>query len=444
LTKSHRLRVLAAFGPALLAAGAVAGSASNAFAATAPAQPVNDAQFATMGGVAPQFLANAETIPHWTFQYTDPENGVTYPITMAGSDPRLNGSTTIPVVIIPLKLNFVAAGQDTSVLNDYFGTDPGYRAVPVNHTFDGNTKVDQTLASPIFSPNGYDSNLGGDQNVQFGDAFMRAQFNKIGSAYHVNLFPSVLPTQTLDVPATKGIAYVRPAGALTGTAEVTWFSTQLQSLMGSLQISAKTLPLFLTDNVLLYQKTYNNCCILGYHGAGMPVGRGAGSANGQGMQPVQTFAYTAYVTPGTYSGFISDYTGTRKAPSPTRGLSDIHALSHEIAEWLDDPFTNNAVQPWRVASAPQYGCTTVLEVGDPVVGIWFGMDGNNDANAYGQWHPEDEVFAQWFGRGGIETALKTTGFSGSPWAPRFTFMGPLTTGISATLAMGFGDYADNC
>lgn len=439
MTKSHRLRVLAAFGPAILTAAGVFASvsASSAFAGTAPAAPANDAQFATMGGVAPQFLANAETIPHWTFQYTDPKNGVTYPITMAGSDPRLNGSTTIPVVIIPLKLNFVAAGQDTSVLNDYFGTDPGYRAVPVNHTFDGTTKVAQTVDSPIFSSNTYDANLGGDTG-QFGDAYMRAQFNKIRSTYHVKLSASVVPTQTLNVPATKGIAYVRPAGALTGTAEVTWFSTQLQSLMGSLQISAETLPLFLTDNVLLYQKTYDNCCILGYHGAGMPVGRGAGSANGRGKQPVQTFAYTAYVTPGTYSGFISDYTGTRTAPRPTRGLSDIHALSHEIAEWLDDPFTNNAVQPWKVASAPQYGCTSVLEVGDPVVGIWFGMNGNTDTNAYGQWHPEDEVFAQWFGRGGIEPVL------GPSWDGRMTFMGPMTLGISTLLHDAFISYAHNC
>jgi len=329
-----------------VSAAAVIGSAlstSAASAGTATAQP-QDARFTTQGGVPAQFLPGATTIDHWTFQYTDPTNHVTYPITMVGSDPRADGSTTIPVVIIPVKLNFLAAGQNTSVLNDYFGTDPGFRATPVTHSFDGTAKVGRTLASPIFQANGYDATLGGD-NAQYGDAFMRAQFGKIGTSYHVRLSTSVLLTQTLDVPAEKGVAYVRPAGALTGIAEVTWFSTQLQRLMGSLNVSAKTLPLFLTDNVLLYQKTYDNCCILGYHGAGMPIGHGAGSANGQGAQPVQTFAYSAYVTPGTYSGFLSDYTGTRTAPKPTRGLADIHALSHEIAEWLDDPFVNNAVQP---------------------------------------------------------------------------------------------------
>jgi hypothetical protein len=117
--------------------------------------------------------------------------------------------------------------------------------------------------------------------------------------------------------------------------------------MGSLNISATTVPIFLTDNVLLYSghENYTNCCILGYHGAGMPIGHGAGSANGNGKQPVQTFIYAAWTTPGTYSGFLSDYTGTRAAPSPTRGLADIHALSREVSEWLDDPYVNNAVQP---------------------------------------------------------------------------------------------------
>ena len=453
MTKSHRLRVLAAFGPALLAASAVAASASNAFASTATAQPEGEALFTTQGSVASQFLAGATTIPHWTFQYTDPTNGVTYPITMAGTDPRVGGSTTIHTVLIPLKMNFVAAGQDPSSLvnQGYVGFQPQF----VNHTFDGTSKLSQTEASPVFTDKTYPTDLGGDTG-QLGDVYMRAQFNKIASSYHVKLDYTVAPTQTLDVPATKGIAYERPVSQwrrtngkqttadYTGLAEVNWFSTQLQSLMGSMQISATTVPIFLTDNVLLYIKGtplgYQNCCILGYHGASMPVGHGSGQINGQGKQPVQTFMYTAYVTPGTYSGFLADYLNpSRTAPSPTRGLSDIHALSHEVSEWLDDPYTNNAVQPWKVASAPQYGCTSVLEVGDPVVGIWFGLNGNSlDARNSGLWHPEDEVFAQWFARGGIEPVL------GPSWDRRMTFMGPRTTSINATLFSGFSGYAHNC
>ena len=454
MTKSHRLRVLAAFGPAILTAAGVFASvsASSAFAGTATAQPEGQALFTTQGSVAPQFLASATTIPHWTFQFTDPTNGVTYPITMVGTDPRVGGSTTIHTVLVPLKMNFVADGQDPSSLvgQGYAAFQPQF----VNHTFDGTSKLSRVEASPVFTSNTYPTDLGGDTGL-LSDTYMRAQFNKIGSTYHVNLDYSVAPTQTLDVPATKGVAYERPVSQwrrtqqpplqttadYTGLADINWFSTQLQSLMGSLQISPTTVPIFLTDNVLLYfPRTsigYQNCCVLGYHGAAMPIGHGSGTLNGQGKQGVQTFMYAAYVTPGTYSGFLSDYTGSRIAPRPTRGLSDIHALSHEVSEFLDDPFTNNAVQPWKVASAPQYGCTTLLEVGDPVVGLWFGLNGNSDLNAYGQWHPEDEVFAQWFGRGGVEKVL------GSSWDGRFTFDGPRTTGLGFPLD-AFLTWAHNC
>jgi hypothetical protein len=449
----HRLHLRAALGLVVVAAGALGASAANAFASAPTIAPEGDPLFATQGSVAPQFLANARTVPHWTFQYTDPTNHVTYTITMAGSDPRLGGTSEIHTVIIPLKMNFVAAGQDLSSLvnQGYAGFVPNV----YNHTFDGTTKVAQTLASPEFTDFSYPAVLGGDTG-QNGDVYLRAQFNKIASSYHVKLVnDAVLPTVTLDVPSAKGIAYERPVPEwrqanglqtnleLTGLAESTWFSTQLQSLMGSLQIDSTTVPIFLTDNVLLYTKGpgagYLNCCILGYHGAGMPIGHGAGSAKGQGAQPVQTFMYSAYVTPGTYSGFLSDYlVNPRSAPAPTRGLSDIHALSHEVGEFLDDPFVNNAVLPWKSLTATQYPCTGVLEVGDPVVGVWYGLNGNTDANAYGQWHPEDLVFAQWFGHGGIEPAV------GASWDGRKTFMGPLNTGISSLYAATFGGYSPGC
>ena len=149
--------------------------------------------------------------------------------------------------------------------------------------------------------------------------------------------------------------------------------------------------------------------------------------------------YSAYVTPGTYSGFLSDYlVNPRSAPLPTRGLSDIHALSHEVGEFLDDPFVNNAVLPWISKTSPQYPCTGVLEVGDPVVGVWYGLNGNADANAYGQWHPEDLVFAQWFGHGGVEPAV------GASSDGRKTFMGPLNTAISPLFAETFGGYSPGC
>jgi hypothetical protein len=442
----------------LLGAVAVLATALTAVAAAGAPQPQaksDSAQFLTEGGVAAQYLANARTIQHWSFQYTDPTNGVTYPITMVGSDPRASGSTTVHTVIVPLALNFTAGNQDTSSLNDLGWV--GFRATPLNHTFDGSTRVNDVLSSPVFGSSFTTPAIMGGDTAQVGDAFVRAQWNKIGTGYHVSLAnDAVLPTQTINVPANQGLAYERPVGAwreangygttdtITGIANYQWFSAQLQGLIHSLQIDPTTVPIFLTDNVLLYEgnKDYTNCCVLGYHGAGIVPGYSTGPGNGKGNNAVQTYIYAAWTTPGTYSGFLTDYTGTRSAPSPTRGLADIHALSHEVSEWLDDPYVNNAVQPWLTPTAPQYGCTGVLETGDPVVGVWFPYPGNNAAATtgttyYGQYHPEDEVNAQWFGRGGIEPLF------GSAYNAHLTFMGPLTTGLGGPFA-GFGSYAQGC
>jgi hypothetical protein len=443
----------------LLAVLALAVGVLAATAAAAPAgkaKPDVSARFTTQGSVDPQFLANAKTIPHWTFQYTDPTNDTTYPITMVGSDPRSGDvNTAVHTVIVPLKLNFVAGNQDTSALDDLGFA--GFRATPLTRTFDGSTRVQDVLNSPIFSSSfTTPGDMGGD-TAQVGDAFVRSQWNKIGTGYHVSLVnDAVLPTQTLNVPANKGLAYQRPVGAwreangfgptdtVTGVADYAWFSAYLQQLIGSLHISPTTVPIFLTDNVLLYEGhgNYLNCCVLGYHGAAKVTGNGSGSANGNGKQQVQTFIYAAWSTPGSYSGFLPDYLGLPSYPWPTRGLADIHALSHEVSEWLDDPFVNNAVQPWLTPTAPQYGCTGVLETGDPVVGVWFPYNGNTaqaptGTTYYGQYHPEDEVDAQWFGRGGVEPAVSST------WDGRLTFMGPRTTGLGGAYA-GFGSYAQGC
>lgn len=423
----------------LVAAGALGlamatGPAGPVAAAPSPGGnpgPVNDARFATAGSATPTY--GTRTIPHWSFTYTDPTNAQSYTATMVGSDPRASGSTTVKTQIIPLEFSFVAAGQDMSAVNALYG----YTTHPLNWTADptagGNASdVAKTLASPIFQSYHYDSDLGGDAG-QYGDVFMRAQFNKIGSSYHVKLAnQAVLPKISFAVPASQGVAYTRFSGAVAGIVESTWFSTKIQDLIRSLNIDAQTVPIFLTHNVLLFggHDNYTNCCTLGYHGAAMPLGRGAGEANGQGNNAVHTFIYAAYTSPNTYTGFSP-------TTSPTRGLSDIHALSHEVAEWLDDPFVNNAVQPWLTPTAPQYGCTGVLETGDPVVGVWFPLPGNPDPQAFNVWHPEDEVNANWFARNG------TTALGLNSWDGRYTFMGPRTTGIGGAYA-GFGKVAQGC
>jgi hypothetical protein len=412
---------------ALAAAPLASASAGSSGGSSGPA---NDARFGTAGSVTPTY--GARTIPHWSFTYTDPTDHQSYTATMVGTDPRNGGSTTVHTEIIPLEFDFVAAGQDMSAISELYGYNAVAQDWVADPTAGSPSDVQKTLSSPVFANNTYPGDLGGDTG-QYGDVFMRAQFNKIGSSYHVRLQnDSVLPKQTFAVPASQGVAYQRVSGAVAGIVESQWFSTKLQQLMGSLKIDATTVPIFLTHNVLLFDghNNYTNCCTLGYHGAAMPLGHGAGQTNGQGNNPVQTFIYAAYTTPNTYTGFSP-------VTSPRRGLSDIHALSHEVAEWLDDPFVNNLVQPWLTPTAPQYGCTAYLETGDPVVGVWFPLPGNPDPAANNVWHPEDEVNANWFTRDG------TTALNLGSWDGRYTFMGPRTTAIPGGYD-GFATVAHGC
>ncbi|HYR93546.1 MAG TPA: hypothetical protein VEP48_05005 [Methylomirabilota bacterium] len=383
--------------------------ATSAYAAspTPPALPVieeaGSPQFTSIGGAAP--LATDKTVPHWHGQFTDPTNGVTYGYNMVGlEDPRNAGAgtTTIPVDIIPLRLEFTAEG--------------GY-------ALDGANAVSLTMASPVFQDADYTSTAfssggagplsAGNVGVQYEDAIMRSQFNKTGTAYHLKFAaPTVFDAVTLKVPKGKGDAVINRRGVILGLADINWFSTNVQSLMGSLHTDPTHLPIFLTDNVMLYIGSPAICCVIGYHGAAKATGLGYGPTNGNGNQGVQTFAFAAYSRPGTFN------------PASSHFVTDIHALSHEIAEWGDDPFVNNTVNPWLTPTAPQYGCSGFLETGDPVVGIGFHLPNNPDTRPYsdGSWHPEDEVFLPWFAR---ETPNHTSQLTQSGTGGRYTFMGDL-------------------
>jgi len=404
---------------ALLPGTTLAGA--NAATPAANPDPEGTPMFATAGGVTP--FQTMKTVPYWSSSFTDPTNGVTYPFTMVGSDPRGQGSTTVATEIIPLQFNFVAGNQDVSVLGL---PSIGFVAHAQNVSIDGSDNVADTIASPMFTPTTFP--VSGDSGVQNGDAVMREQFGKVGTGYHVVLGqPTVLDTVSIDVPQKQGVAVINSRHVLVGRVDINWFSSKVHNLIDSLHIDSTTLPIFLTGNVVLYSgNSYLKCCVFGYHGASAPTGNGAGSTNGAGNQPVHTFIYTSYTTPRTFAGF----------PAASRGISDIHGLSHEVSEWMDDPFTNNAVQPWKTPTAPQYGCTSLLETGDPVVGVWFSLPGNPNAAAGYVWHPEDEVFLNWFARDGEDAGLRSSD-------GRYTYMGPLTTGIGGPY-LGFAHAALGC
>jgi hypothetical protein len=142
--------------------------------------------------------------------------------------------------------------------------------------------------------------------------------------------------------------------------EVDVFDQHIQSLLKGLkhQITPNTLPLFVTSNVYLTEgSALQVCCIGGYHSA-------------IGSQPDgQTYAYATYVTEkGVFS-------------------QDVSAFSHEIGEWMDDPFVDNSVN---------CADNNAMEDGDP-------LENNPNSGAYpyvvngGTYNLQSLVFIGYFG-----------------------------------------------
>ena len=117
---------------------------------------------------------------------------------------------------------------------------------------------------------------------------MRAQFSKTGNSnYHLKLHPNILPAITINVPSGAGVLLQSGRGVVFADVNVAWWGLQIQKLMQS--ADPTHLPLYLTSDVLLYSGDIFNCCTIGCHGAG--------SANGNGKQPVQTFAWPLICRP---------------------------------------------------------------------------------------------------------------------------------------------------
>jgi hypothetical protein len=292
------------------------------------------------------------------------------PFNIVGTDPSLGANTTtIPTVLVPLKFIFPNAG---------------------NPTLDGTNVVVATQNSPIFLSADYVAGAVDLGITQYGDAVQRGEFwNLPGFSpnYHVLLgTPSIATTVTITVPPGKGNAYALSGGGFMGVLDTTYFDQVLATLLRS--YSASQLPVFMTDNVYLGANgLMQNCCVLGLHA----------SQSGP-IATAKTWIYAAYAEPGTFGGSQA-------------GLSfvDVVPLSHEVAEWLNDPFVGgfqgvNWIPP---AVLPNQGgaCIPNFETGDPLEAPLVTFAKETNATTY---HLQDEVFLPWYLQG-------TPSFSVNGW-----------------------------
>ncbi len=227
----------------------------------------------------------------WNFSYTYKSNN--YTDTFVGTNPKTGASTTTPVFIIPIAITIGAETFSTSTVQA-----------------NGSTALLDTTNSPIFKSSVKfvegSKNLG---KTQYEDAYQRESFwkeiHKANPDYHILLGqPTVLPEVTLTPPKSDGKVGTE-FGVHVALVDINWLDGQVNAIIAANpQITTSAVPIFVLYDTY---ETEGGCCIGGYH-----------STTG-----AQTYAIFDYLgTPGVFS-------------------QDVSALSHEMGEWLDDPFTNN-------------------------------------------------------------------------------------------------------
>ena len=284
-------------------------------AALAPAAVAQNEPTPMYVTLPPRYLENlaapaTSTVTNWTGTLS--AGGTSF--TMVGTDPQTtNTTTTVTAFLMPIRI--LLNPTPTGIF------DP-------NHVLsNGRTVIENTALSPIFN-SGIDFVQGGVDlgNTQYIDAFQRGNFWSdvvTNTNYHVLLNLVVLPTETLAVPASSGKTGTE-FGVNAALVDINFFDAKLQQMIsGNSQITPNSLVIALTYNTYL---TEGGCCIGGFH-----------SAFGNAAAP-QTYSDFSYIDrPGAFA-------------------QDVSALSHEIGEWMDDPFINNP------------GCGGLLETGDPLEG----------------------------------------------------------------------------
>jgi hypothetical protein len=287
-----------------LLAGALCVSAVGAAQATTPDTMKAIPRFVVLPAKPDDSPAKKDpaTLTTWKFTYT--YNG-SHTQTFVGNPPT-GKKTTTPSFIVPLKI-VLSTGQTFSTMTTQAN---------------GQTALADTVASPIFQSTVSFKEAGTKLGkTQYEDAYQRLSFwPSLNPKYHILLGqPTVLPEVTLNVPEASGKLGTE-FGVQVALVDINYIDSQVNAIIKkNSAITGGTVPIFIMYDT--YQ-TEGGCCIGGYH-----------SATGQ-----QTYA-------------VFDYIGTPKVFA-----QDVSALSHEMGEWLDDPYTNNL------------GCGGLYENGDPLEG----------------------------------------------------------------------------
>jgi chitinase len=300
------------------------------------------------------------SVPHFSGSFA--LQGVNYPYTMVGSKPQSGGTTTVPVQIVPISMFF-----------EEFADESGAPIV-----LDPAPVIARVQTSPNFRSAQYATGL-----TQFGDAVQRAEFHSsTAQEWHTLLgSPEILKPLRIVVP--RGMAKVyrnSSTGVVYAIVDTDFFLSQLNTIIQLERMEPDALAIALTSNVFLApQSDIKKCCVLGFH-TSFDLGEVAQ------LKFVQTFIWASWVDQGIL--------GT--------SLADVTPMSHEVSEWMNNPFGSNSVPAWQVPNSN--ACQSNLETGDPLAtmpnaGYPVLIDGFT-------YHPQNQVLLQWFQRGSASDAIE--------------------------------------
>jgi hypothetical protein len=296
------------------------------------------------------------SIPMFTASVRD--GASTFRYSMVGKNPfvaQAQPSTTVSTTVIPVVIKFSNGDTWNPAVID---------------SCDSQSALTRVRNSPIFVAQPWKFGPTSVGTGQYVDAFQRGEFyrqtNPSGKnpGYHVKLALKTHAALVLQVPTADAAESTTVCGNhKLGAVDVNYLDGQIQhyitATLGS--AAATTFPLFLLGNVVQYDGTTSNCCIFGYHSA---------MANASQLQ--------------TYGVAMYDNTGDFK------GIGDTSILTHEVAEWMDDPIGTNPTKPWGNIGQVA-GCQFNLEVGDPLTGT-----GITDTLNGKKYHLQELAFFSWF------------------------------------------------
>jgi hypothetical protein len=304
----------------------------------------------------------APSIP--LFHRTVTDGTTTFPYTMVGKNPftsHANGAASVPTVVVPVIIKLSNGDRFNPTVAD--------SCAP-------SSSVTRILNSPIFKAKSYTWGGKAVGTGQFASVFRRAEFWSqtkpagLNPDLQVNLTPTTTSPVTVSIPAAASAEAALSCGPL-GAMEISWWDNHVQTVLMP-KLDAKgfgsgVFPIFVLRNVVEYDTVPTNCCILGYHNAFTNPADGG------------TTTYATAMYDNTHNSFT--------------GVKDISALTHEVAEWMDDPLVdgvNNNTKPWGNIGQVT-GCQANLEVGDP-------LSGTLQPTRLGgkTWHPQELAFFSWF------------------------------------------------